>query len=139
MTWLEILRSIWPVMAGITPVVLACGFAWLKLQFPTKTELEKLKGEREKAVAEVVSSLSGSISALRVQATANSDRQIASEQRLNAIEGDLLRAPSKVELSRDIGKVAERVGRLEAGMTAVGKQLETTNSYLHTMIEKQIR
>jgi predicted nucleic acid-binding Zn-ribbon protein len=139
MSWLEILRSIWPVMAGITPLVLAGGFAWLRLQFPTKLDLEKLKSEREKALVDVVAKFAVEISDLRGQTTTNSDRQIASEQRLNAIEADLHRAPSRVELSKDIGKVAERVGHLEAGLEALSKQIETTNSYLHTLIEKQIK
>lgn len=139
MNWLEVLRSIWPVMAGITPLVLAGGFAWLRLQFPTKADLEKLKAEREKAVAEAREKLEIELAEISGRTTANSDRQIASEQRLNAIEADLLRSPSKIELSKDIGKVAERVGHLEAGVDALSKQIGTTNSYLHTLIEKQIK
>lgn len=139
MSWLELVRTVWPVMAAITPLVLAGGFAWLRLQFPAKADLEKLKTDREKAVAEVRGEMERKVTELRALSTANAERQIASEQRLNSVETDLMRAPSKVELSKDIGKVAERVGHLEAGLSALLKQVETTNTYLHTLIEKQIR
>lgn len=53
MSWLEIVRTIWPIAATITPFVLAGGFAWLKTQFPTKVDLETLKRDVAAEVAEI--------------------------------------------------------------------------------------
>ena len=128
MSWAELVRTIWPIAATITPFVLAAGFAWLKLQFPTKADLEKLRGSVQKDVEE-----------MRMHTMSISDRQIASDARVDAVEKDLERAPSKLDLSKDIGKVAERVGHLESGVGALTRQLTTSNQYLHTLLEKHIK
>lgn len=128
MSWAEIIRTLWPIMATITPFVLAAGFAWLKSQFPTKADLEKLRGDVKKDVEE-----------MRAHTMAISDRQIASEQRVKSIETDLERAPSKIDLSKDIGKVAERVGHLESGLESMNRQMVTANAYLQTLIEKHLK
>ena len=127
MSWAELIRTIWPVMASITPFVLAGGFAWLKSQFPTKADLEKLRGDVQKDVEE-----------MRAHTMAISDLQIVTKGRVDAIEADIERAPSKLDLSKDIGKVAERVGHLESGVDALTRQLETHNDYLRILIDKHI-
>lgn len=128
MSWAELIRTIWPIMASITPFVLAGGFAWLKLQFPTKADLEKLRGEVAKDVEE-----------MRIHTISISDREIALKARVDSMEKDADRAPSKLDLSKDIGKVAERVGGLEAAIEALAGQLSTHNQYLHTLLEKHLR
>jgi hypothetical protein len=31
--WLELIRTIWPIAATITPLILICGFLWLQTKF----------------------------------------------------------------------------------------------------------
>ena len=128
MSWAELIRTIWPIMATITPFVLAGGFAWLKSQFPTKVDLEKLRSQTKVDVEE-----------MRLHTIAISDREIALKARVDSLKEDLDRAPSKLDLSKDIGKVAERVGHLESGIAALTNQLSTHNQYLHTLLEKHIQ
>lgn len=128
MSWAELIRTIWPIMATITPFILAGGFAWLKLQFPTKADLEKLRGDVKKDVEE-----------MRLHTVSISDREIMLKARVDSITQELDRAPSKLDLSKDIGKVAERVGSLESGIEALTGQLSTHNQYLHTLLEKHIK
>ena len=75
---------------------------------------------------------------MRAHTMAISDLQIVTKGRVDAIEADIERAPSKLDLSKDIGKVAERVGHLESGVDALTRQLETHNDYLRILIDKHI-
>jgi len=136
--WMEVVRTVWPIGATVTPFVLAAGFAWLKNQFPTKADLENLRTEREEKVAAINAGTAKEIAAIAADQRLMSERQGVTETKLNTILVDLDREPSKVGLSKDIGKVAERVGRIEAGLDGLRGQLATHNDYLHTLINKHI-
>ncbi len=138
MSWMEFVRTVWPIAATITPFILAGGFAWLKSQFPTKADLEKLRADSEADLEKLRGDLARDAAEMRLHTMAISDRQIAAEHRLNAVESSLGAAPSKLDLSKDIGKVAERVGRVESGIEALNRQIGTHNDYLHTIIEKHL-
>jgi len=58
------------------------------------------------------------------------------EARIHAIESARAGDPTPSGLSKDIGKVAERVKGVEAQIDSLADQLGTTNNYLHALIEK---
>ena len=138
MSLAELIRTYWPIATFLTPFLLAGGFAWLRMQFPTKADLERLRHDRVEAVAEMRGEVAKEIAGISILARTTADRQLVADERIAGILVDLARAPSKIELSKDIGKVAERVGRLEASVERVVRQNETTNDYLHTLIEKHL-
>ncbi len=63
-------------------------------------------------------------------------RLAAAEARIEAIERHRQASPLPSELSKDIGKVAERVRGLETGLDALQRMVGTLNDYLHTVLEK---
>jgi hypothetical protein len=58
------------------------------------------------------------------------------EARLDLIEKSRDDEPSRLALSKDIGKVAERVGRVEATVEGFSATMKRVDDYLHTLIEK---
>lgn len=58
------------------------------------------------------------------------------EARISAVEKAEQEPLSRLQLSKDIGKVAERVGRVEAAMEGLGGTLSRIDNYLHSLIEK---
>ncbi|WJY18706.1 hypothetical protein QQS45_00175 [Alteriqipengyuania flavescens] len=138
MNLLDIIRTWWPIAAFVTPFILAGGFAWLKNQFPTKLDLEKLRTEGEKELEKLRITSAREIAELSVLARTTADAQIADRGKIDMLMADVARRPSKVDLSKDIGKLAERVGRLESSIASVSDQLRTNNGYLHTLIDKHI-
>lgn len=107
MSWADFVRHYWPIAAFFTPFVMAGGFAWLKLQFPTRADLEKLRTDRETEVAEIWAEVEKEISEATALARAASDKHIEHAERLRALENESGRRPSKLELSKDIGKLGD--------------------------------
>jgi hypothetical protein len=60
----------------------------------------------------------------------------ALEGRVLALENRADEPPSRIDLSKDIGKVAERVRGLETTVEALRRIGETTNQYLNMLIEQ---
>ncbi len=137
MSLLEIIRTLWPIAAFTTPFILAGGFAWLKTQFPTKTDLENLRKDREVAVQGMRSEIAKEIALISVLARTTADRQIANEEKIAAIAEEARKRPTKDDLSKDIGKVAERLGRVEEGVSGLRRELGTHSSYLHSLLERK--
>lgn len=117
MRWIEILQVAWQVAVVLTPVVLGCIFLWLKTQFQSKAD----------AAAE----------ALRVSRLERDHSAMA--ERIGSLERLSDDPPTRSSLSKDVGKVAERVRGLETGLSAVQKALGTANNYLQTLIEQGLR
>ena len=145
MSWAEFVRTYWPIASFLTPFMLAGGFAWLKTQFPAKTEVEKNREDirtcREQfrvEVGQIDQARKSDIAELARLAQTMDARQVGMEHQLKALTKEFDTAPSKLELSKDIGKVAERVGSLESSVNSLVRQLETHNQYLHTLLEKHI-
>lgn len=136
MSWADFVRHYWPIAAFFTPFVMAGGFAWLKLQFPTRADLEKLRTDRETEVAEIWAEVEKEISVVSALARTTADKQIEQGERLRALASESDKEPSKHSLSKDIGKLAERVGAMEAGLKGLSGQLGTNNTYLQMLIEK---
>ena len=138
MNLFDIIQFLWPIAAFITPFVLAGGFAWLQTKFPSKADLEKLQADREQDSAQIRADAAKDIAELTLRAQRASEQGAAFKQRIKALELDGDRSPTKIQLSKDIGKVAERVGHVESGIEHIRSQLDTQNSYLHTLIERHL-
>lgn len=59
--------------------------------------------------------------------------------RAGDLEKVVVSSPTRLELQEDIAELGERMKGVEATLAGVGTQLGTTNTYLHTLIEKGLR
>lgn len=107
MNWLEIIRTVWPIAATITPVILLCGFFWLQTKFALKKTVDDL----DKRVDE-------------------------HEVRLKSVELECAQVPSRQSLQVELSNLSQRMRGVEVGCEAMGRQLNTTNDYLHTLVER---
>ena len=136
MSFVELLRTLWPIAATLTPILMAGGFAWLRLQFPTKSDLEKLRTQREEAVARVRADCAKEIAEVAYLARQTADRTIKAEEEIRHLSANASLPPSKAELSKDIGKVAERLSAVENSIRGVERHMETHNNYLHMLVDR---
>ncbi len=116
-SWLDIVATMWPIAATITPLMMMGGFFWLRTQFAPRGDLDehaaKLGDIREELV--------------RI------------DERLTNLQSDMDASPSRSEMSERISYLAERIGRMEAATEGILRQFATTNQYLHTIIERGLR
>lgn len=61
------------------------------------------------------------------------------EMRLQSLERSAEKSPTPMELQEDIAELAERMKGVETGLTGIDGRLETTNTYLHTLIERGLK
>lgn len=115
--WLEYVKVFWPIIGGVGALLTLFGVLWLRTKF---TPLEDHRG------------LNTRVSALEA-------RDAGQEERLKALESHVNQAPTRQELQDDIAKLAERMAGMEAGLKGVGKELQTHNSYLHSLIEQGLK
>lgn len=115
--WLEYVKVFWPIMGGVAALLTLFGVLWLRTKF-TPLEDHRL--------------VSAKVAALETSSAAH-------EERLKAVEGHAHQAPTRQELQDDIAKLAERMAGMEAGLKGVGKELQTHNSYLHSLIEQGLK
>ena len=113
-SWLDILSTLWPIAATITPVLIMGGFFWLKTQFATKADFDRHAENTTDLRAELI----------RI------------DGRLTALQNDMESSPTRADMSKQMARFGERLGRLEASTEGLGRQLATTNQYLHTIVEK---
>ncbi len=134
MVWSEYIRIIWPILTGITPIILIGGFAWLQTKFITKAEHDKYEAlvKREQdAHQEAMAKLELRIEWVR-------ERQIFNEGRIDQNAKELSSEPSKSELVNAISGLRERIGSLESGFRMIAGQLDTQNGYLQTLVEHRM-
>jgi hypothetical protein len=118
--WLEVFRAMWPVAVSLGALSSTAIFLWLATKFVSKvdhTAANKLSNEK--------------IAALEV---ARADHAT----RIRLVEDHIEASPTRQELHDEISGLGERMSAVEAGMKGIGKQLDTTNRYLHTLIEKAV-
>lgn len=115
--WLEYVKALWPVIGGIFALLTLFGVLWLRTKF---TPLED-----HRLVATKVATLER--------------ESAAQEERLKALETHVTQAPTRQELQDDIAKLAERMAGMEAGLRGFSKELHTTNSYLHSLIDRGLQ
>jgi Protein of unknown function (DUF2730) len=107
--WLDWFRAVYPVFVTLVSLAgLGC-VLFLGTKFAAKTTVDGL-----------------------------AKTQAEHETRLQLLEDHSEASPTRQELHDEVAKLAGRMTGVESGMKGIGKQLDTTNNYLHTLIEKSI-
>lgn len=103
--WLEWFRAVYPVIVSIISLAGFGGVLWLGTKFAAKTQVERID--------------------LKL---------IEHHTRLALLEDHIEAAPTRQQLHEEIGGLAERMSALETGIKGMGRQLDTANNYLHSLI-----
>lgn len=125
MTFLEFLRTWWPVAVVIMPLVTATGFIWLKTQFPTKADLDK-------AVADITDRIDAHDERLETGSKKLADL----DKRVAIVEEDCDSQPTKNDLNQGLSIVAGRISGMEAALKGLDRRFDTQDHYLRVVIEK---
>lgn len=104
-SWLDWFRASYPVFVSLFSLVGVCATLWLGARFTAKGD--------HVALAKRVSDL---------------------ETRFAVLEEHAETSPTRSELRDEIGALAERLSAVEASIAGIAKQLEMTNTYLHSLI-----
>lgn len=115
--WLSYLISLWPILSGITPIILLAGFYWLRTKFPTKEDFDAL-------TAKV-----GQLSIDQIKCNTTVDQ-------LKAERDD---PPTRYEMLEYLARLSGRMSAVEAKTDGISKQVETGNDYLQILIERSVR
>ncbi|WP_160299135.1 DUF2730 family protein [Sphingomonas sp. SRS2] len=115
--WSDWIRAIWPILVTVIGAVGAGLYLGLAMRFPSVSAFNSLK-----------STVYGM-----------KDQQTKDEGRLKRLEELCGETPTRIELQEDIAELGERMSGLEGEMKGVGQQLGTTNTYLHTLIERGLK
>jgi hypothetical protein len=108
-TWLEWFRAIYPVFVTLISLAgLGC-VLWLGTKFAAKATVEQLAKD-----------------------------QADHETRIQLLEEHNASSPTRAELHEEISVLATKMAGIESALKGLGKQVDTTNSYLHTVIEKAL-
>lgn len=116
--WLEWFRAIYPVLVTLVSLAGLGLFLWLATKFVSRKDNDKAKAAADSRFA------------LLEESRTNH------ETRLQLLEEHVDSSPTRQELHDEIGGLSARMSAVETGLKAIGKQLDTTNNYLHTLIEK---
>lgn len=118
MSWLA---TYWPVVGGVfsivSPIVMAAFILWMKSQFATQQQVEQ--------------------QAARIDLLKEAQLLIAG--RVQALEDDAKREPTRGQLGERLGGLAERLAGVEKGLVSLERIGGTTNNYLELLVEKGLR
>lgn len=126
--WSELLRALWPVFTLIAGLAIAGVLLALRSIFATVTA-HKNHDERLVVVETFVIEQKTALGMLPT-------RQELGVQ--IARHGDRL-SETREEISEQLSEQGERIAGVEEGLKGVSRQLETTNTYLHTLLEQGLR
>jgi hypothetical protein len=122
------LQVAWWIVITITPFAVAGAVAYLRTQFPSKSDLDAAEKR-----------LGAKIDAHERRLGDGSVKLAELDKRMGQAEQDRAAEPSRYSLREEIAELADRVGGLEGSFKGLERQLATTNSYLHTIIEKNLK
>ena len=120
-SWWQIIQTLWPIAATMTPLILLGGFAWLQTKFPSRADLK----EHETELRDLTEQVSGLVT-----------RITTNENRIDNVVRDLEREPTRASLANSISDIRDRLGSVESSVRAMQHQLETQNDYLHTLVQQ---
>jgi hypothetical protein len=115
--WLEYIQTF------STPFIALCGLCasvialWVSSRTASKADLARLEVKVSEAGAST----------------------IGHGSRIKHLEDAFQSAPTRHELQTDISRLAARMSGVEAGQLGISKQLDTTNTYLHTLVESRVQ
>lgn len=81
----------------------------------------------------------GDFGLLQVKDSEQGAKIVALEVRLKSLEETLQSAPTRHELQTDISRLSARMSGVESGLAGISKQQDTTNNYLHTIVESYVK
>jgi tRNA splicing ligase len=110
---LEIIRTFWPIFVVVVGLAAGGCVWWLKGQFASKAELERLK----------------------IDVATVHDH----ETRIKVLEENSHQSPTRQELQEDIATLAERMRGVEVGQEGIQRQLGTANQHLQILVERAVR
>jgi hypothetical protein len=108
-TWLEWFRAVYPVIITLVSLAGLGVVLWLGTKFAAKTTVDKL-----------------------------SEGQASHETRIQLLEEHNIASPTRAELHEEMSGLGQRMAGVESALKGFSKQIDTTNSYLHTVIEKAL-
>jgi hypothetical protein len=109
MNWLEWFRAIYPLVVTLVSLAGLGVVLWLGTKFAAKTTVDKLAKD-----------------------------QADHETRIQLLEDHNTASPTRAELHEELSGLAARMAGVESALKGFSKQIDTTNSYLHTVIEKAL-
>lgn len=115
--WADWIRAIWPILVVVVGGICTGIYLGLAMRFPSVSSFDRLKARVDKL----------------------EDAQIGDDAKIKRLEELCSAAPTRVELQDDIAELGERMSGIEGEMKGVAGQLGTTNTYLHTLIERGLR
>lgn len=115
--WADWIRAIWPILVVVVGGLCTGIYLGLAMRFPSVSSFDRLKARVDKL----------------------EDERIDDAGRIKRLEELCSAAPTRVELQEDIGELGERMAGVEGKMDGVHDQLRTTNTYLHTLIERGLK
>lgn len=113
-SWVDYVKALWPVFAVVAGLILTGLLLGLGTRFTTV-----------KAFAE-----------MSERVGKHSARLDDHETRIKLVEQACASPPTRQELSEEIGELSERMRGVEVGMDGVRGAVNTTNTYLHSLIER---
>lgn len=112
--WSDWIRAIWPILVVVVGGICTGIYLGLAMRFPSVSSFNRLKARVDQL----------------------EDDRIDDAARIKRLEELCSAAPTRVELQEDIAELGERMSGIEGEMKGVSAQLGTTNTYLHTLIER---
>lgn len=129
MSWiLELIRTLWPIAAVLTPLIIGAGILWMRSQFSTKLDIQNMEGR----ILERIESHDGRLN--------DGSKKLADlDKRVALVEGDCESSPSRHDLNQAIAVLAGRMSAVESSSRGLEREIRTQNDYVHTLIEKGMR
>lgn len=161
MTWFQIWTMAWQVSVFLTPIIVGAVVLWMRSQFVTKADAIVERNRIDGALA--AAAQAAKAEANRVDAVLTSHKterdsrwdhvrdELADHKgRIVAVEKDSAKPPSRHQLNNAIAVLQGSMHGVERGLGDVQRQMEsqsadlrrqmeTLNSYLHTVIEKHLQ
>lgn len=160
MTWFQIWTVCWQISVFLTPIILGAVVLWLNSKFVTKADaqVERNRVDGRFAAGEQAAKVeSNRVDGALTAAQAERDRrwelvrdQLADHSgRLKMVETDVAKPPSRHTLNNAISVMQGGLNAVEKAVAALAHQFEstcadlrrqsdTTNTYLHSIIEKKL-
>jgi hypothetical protein len=124
-TWLDYIRTLWPLAVVLTPLVTGAGILWLKTQFPTKKDLQDVE-------TKILREIEGHDERLG----AGSAKMADFDKRIALVEQECDATPTKGEVNQSIATLAGRMSGVESSLRGVERILATQHDYLRTLVDR---
>jgi hypothetical protein len=115
--FLDLIRTLWPVLVGLVVVTTGGVLAALTTRFVTASRFDLLRDRVDRI-------------------DAGCERR---EVRVVALEEAARMSPTRIELQEDIGEIGARMTGVEVGIKAIDGRLETQNQYLNMLLDRGMR